>query len=176
MDQKTIAIVVIVVVIVAVIGVAAYWMLSSGGTGEPEPTPTPTATPTGIEGANSLEFTVDITGGTAEGTTNYYAKNIGTDDLMIRVECEYGEMTLTYIVNGALQKAWADEGTGWVDLSDTFSDQWALWQPTYQVYEDELGTWTEGEWTYTADDGSEVRIYNITVNPSLEDSLFEVET
>lgn len=174
MDQKTIAIVVIAVVIVAVIGVGAYWMLSIGGTGEPEPTPTPT--PTGIEGASSLQFSVDITGGASEGTTNYYAKNIGTDDMMVRVECEYGEMTLIYIVNGAQQKAWADEGSGWVDLSDTFKDQWDLWAPTYQVYEDELGTWTEGEWTYTADDGSEVRIYDITVNPSLADSLFEAET
>jgi hypothetical protein len=163
MDQKTMAIVVIAVVIVAVIGVAAYWMLSGGGTGEPEPTPV------GIEGATSLQFTVDITGGVSEGTTHYYAKNIGTDNMMLRVECEYGEISLIYIVNGAQQKAWADEGTGWVDLSDTFNEQW-------DICEDELGTWTEGEWTYTADDGSGVRIYDIIVDPSLEDSYFEVAT
>jgi hypothetical protein len=174
MDQKTMAIVVIAVVIVAVIGVAAYWILSSGETGEPEPTPTPT--PAGIEGASSLQYSVDITGGVSEGSYIFYGKNIGTDDLMIRVECAYGEMTLIYIVNGAEQKAWADEGAGWVDLSDTFSDQWDAWQPTWQVYTDELATWTEGEWTYTDAEGAEVRIYDITVNPSLEDSLFAAET
>jgi hypothetical protein len=174
MDQKTIAIVVIAVVIVAVIGVAAYWILSSGETEEPEPTPTPT--PAGIEGASSLQYSVEITGGASAGSYVFYAKNIGTDDMMIRVECPLGEMDFVYIVNGAEQKAWKDEGAGWEDLSDTFSTEWDLWQPTFQAYTDNLATWTEGEWTYTDAEGAEVRIYDITVNPSLEDSLFEVET
>jgi hypothetical protein len=174
MDQKTIAIVVIAVVIVAVIGVGAYWMLSSGGTGEPEPTPTPT--PTGIEGASSLQYSVDITGGAAAGSYNFYAKNIGTDDLMIRVECPLDGTQFVYIVNGAEQKAWKDEGSGWVDLSATFSDEWNLWEPTWQGYTDNLATWTSGDWTYTAADGATVTISDITVNPSLADSLFEAET
>jgi len=171
MDQKTLAIVVIAIVVVAVVGVGAYWYLSNAGEGDGnEPTPTPT--PTGVADATSLQFTVDITGGASEGTTNYYAKNIGTDNMMVRVECEYGGMTLTYIVNGAEQKAWADEGTGWVDLSDTFKDQWDLWAPTYQTYADQLGTWTAGDWTYTDGDAS-VTISNIMVNPTLADSLFQ---
>jgi hypothetical protein len=174
MNQKTIAIVVIAVVIVAVIGVTAYWMFTSGGTGEPEPTPTPT--PTGIEGASSLQFSVEITGGESAGTYKYYAKNIGTDDVMIRVEIPLEGMDdLVYIVNGAQEKAWANEGAGWVDLSDTFSDQWDAWKATWDGYTDELATWTAGEWTYNQD-GSTVTITDIIVNPSLEDSLFEVET
>jgi len=170
MDQKTMAIVVIAIVIVAVIGVAAYWMLS-GGTGEPEPTPTPAP---GIEGATSLQYTVEITGGESAGTYKYYAKNIGTDDMMIRIEIPMGETDLVYIVNGAQQKAWANEGTGWTDLSDAFADQWDLWKATWDVYTDNLATWTEGDHTYT-EDGSTVTITSITVNPSLEDSLFEAE-
>ncbi len=171
MDQKTLAIVVIAIVVVAVVGVGAYWFLSNPGeNGGNEPTPTPT--PTGAADATSLQFTVDITGGASEGTTNYYAKNIGTDDMMVRVECEYGEMTLTYIVNGVQQKAWSDEGSGWVDLSDTFKDQWDLWAPTYQTYADQLATWTSGDWTYTDGDAS-VTITSIMVNPTLADSLFQ---
>ena len=172
MNQKTIAVVVIAVVVVAVISYAGYWMLSSEGTGEPEPTPTPT----GIEGASSLQLTIEITGGDAAGTYEYMAKNIGTDDMSIRVEIPIGEMDLVYIVNGALQKAWANEGSGWVDLSDAFTDQWDAWKATWDVYTSELTTWTEGDWTYTDTDGSTVKIANIQVNPSLEDSLFEVTT
>jgi len=171
MNQKTIAIVVIAVVIVAVIGVAAYWMLGTGGTGEPEPTPT--ATPTGIEGASSLEFTIEITGGDAAGTYNYKAKNLGTDDIMIRIDIPMEGMQLGYIVNGVQDKAWANEGSGWV-LSDSFSDQLDLWKATWDGYTTNLATWTSGDWTYTDTDGSTVTITDITVNPTLEDSLFEV--
>ena len=174
MNQKTIAVVVIAVVVVAVIAGTAYWMLSSGSPGEPEPTPTPT--PAGIAGASSLQFTVEITGGDAAGTYKYMAKNIGTDDMSIRVEIPIGEMDLMYIVNGALQKAWANEGSGWVDLSDAFTAQWDAWKATWDVYTGELATWTAGDWTYTDTDGSTVKIANIQVNPSLEDSLFEVTT
>ena len=169
MDQKTMAIVVIVVVIVAVIGGAAYWALSSGGGngggdngGEP----------TGVEGATSLQFTVEVSGGDAAGTYKFYGKHLGTSDMMIRVEIPLGEMDFIYIVNGAEQKAWATEGAGWVDLSDTFSEQWDSWDATWQGYTDNLSSWTSGDWTYTAN-GATVTISEITVNPSLADSLFE---
>ena len=171
MDQKTMAIVVIVIVIVAVVGVGAYWALTSGGgNGGDE-------TPTGVADATSLQYSVEITGGESEGTYNFYAKNIGTDDMMIRIEIPLGDdMEFTYIVNGAEQKAWSNEGSGWVDLSDTFSDQWDLWDPTWQAYTDNLASWTSGDWTYTDTDGSTVTITGITVNPSLADSLFQAET
>lgn len=172
MNQKTVAIVVIAIILIAVIGVAAYWFLGGGGAGEPEPTPTP-----GIEDATSLQYSVEITGGEAEGTYNYMAKNIGTDDMMIRVEIPIEGMDdLVYIVNGAQQKAWANEGTGWQDISDTFSDQWAAWKSTWDGYTGNLADWTSGEKTYTDPaDGSMVRIFDIVVNPSLADSLFEAE-
>jgi len=174
MDQKTIAIAVILIVVVAVISVGAYWVLSNpgenGGNGA-----TPTPTPTGAADATSLQYTVEITGGDSAGTYNYYAKNIGTSNMMIRVEIPLGEMNFTYIVNGAEQKAWANEGSGWVDLSATFSDQWDLWKPTWQVYTDQLANWTSGDWTYTEGD-STFAIKDITVNPTLDDSLFQVAT
>lgn len=164
MNQKTLAIAVIAIVVVAVIAVGAYWALQAH------------EKPTGIEGATSLTFSLDITGGEKEGTYTYMAKNIGTSDMMIRVEIPLGGIEVVYIVNGAQQKAWANEGSGWVDLSDTFSDQWDVWDETWHGYTDKLSTWTAGDWTYTDTDGSTVKIYDITVNPSLEDSLFEAET
>ncbi|KON31842.1 hypothetical protein AC478_02060 [miscellaneous Crenarchaeota group-1 archaeon SG8-32-3] len=170
MDQKTIAIVVIAVVIVAVIGGAAYWMLGTGTT-EPEPTPTPT--PVGIEGASSLEFVVSATEGESAGTAKYYAKNIGTDDMMIRIEFVMDPENLIYIVNGATEESWGYEGGAWVDYSDTYADQWAMWEPVYQAYVDQLSTWTSGDWTYTDSGGATVTISYITVNPTLEDSFFE---
>ncbi|TRO55075.1 hypothetical protein E2P63_00100 [Candidatus Bathyarchaeota archaeon] len=170
MDQKTIAIVVIAVVVVAVIGVAAYYMWGTGPT-EPEPTPTPT--PTGVEGASSLEFTVEITGGASAGTYNYKAKNLGTEDIMIRIDIPMEGMELGYIVNGAQQKAWANEGSGWV-LSASFSEQLDLWKATWDGYTGELATWTSGDWTYTGTEGETIKITSITVNPTLADSLFEV--
>jgi len=163
MNQKTIAIVAIVIVAVAVIGVVAYWAL----TRPPSETP-----PTGIADATSLKFNVDIIGGNANGTYRYMSKNIGTSDMMIRVEIPTPGVELVYIVNGAQQKAWSYEGAGWNDLSSTFSTQWDAWESTYSGYTDRLTTWTSGDWTYTGDDGSSVRVYDITVNPTLDDSLF----
>lgn len=167
MDQKTIAILVIVVVIVAVIGGVAYWALSSGGGGGNNG-----GEPTGVEGANSLQFTVEVSGGETAGAYKFYGKNLGTSDMMIRVEIPLGEMEFIYIVNGVEQKAWANEGTGWVDLSASFSEQWDSWGATWQGYTDNLSSWTSGDWTYTAN-GATVTISDITVNPSLADSLFE---
>ena len=53
---------------------------------------------------------------------------------MIRLDIPLGDMNFTYIVNGAEQKAWANEGSGWTDLSSTYQDQYDVWQPTYQGY------------------------------------------
>jgi hypothetical protein len=169
MDQKTIAIVVIAVVIVAVIGAAAYYMWGTGTT-EPEPTPTPTP---GIGEATSLEFVVSATEGESAGTAKYYAKNIGADDMMIRIEFVMDPENLIYIVNGATEEAWGYEGGAWVDYSDTFADQWAMWETTYQAYVDQLSTWTSGDWSYTDSGGATVTISYITVNPTLEDSFFD---
>jgi hypothetical protein len=173
MDQKTIAIAVIVIVVIAVVGVGAYWVLSNPGeNGGNEPTPTPTATPTGVADATSLEYSVEITGGDSAGSYDFYAKNIGTNDLMIRLDIPLGDMNFTYIVNGAEQKAWANEGSGWVDLSSTYQDQYDLWQPTYEGYVDQLASWTSGDYTYTSGD-STITISGIMLNPTLPDSLFQ---
>jgi hypothetical protein len=168
---STLVIAVIVVVVVVVVGVGAYLLMSgTGGNGGATPTPTPTAPD--VEGATSLQFSVDVTSGDTSYTNIYMAKNIGTSDMMIRIEMSNGYNAID-IVNAAEQKVWEYTDGQWTDLSDAFSDQWASWSSTWSGYKNTLADWTgTGEWTYT-ENGSTVRIYDISVNPTLADSLFQ---
>jgi hypothetical protein len=177
MNKKGISLVVvgIVVVAVVVVGVVAYWAMTNTGGGNGGNGGNGGEDVYTVENATSLQFTVTATEGTSMGTVVYSAKNIGTSDMMIRVDIEMEELTISYIVNGAQQKAWANEGSGWV-LYDAFLDQWDAWDSTWQGYTDNLSGWTAGEWTYTDADGYTVTVSDIAVNPSLEDSFFEAET
>jgi FlaG/FlaF family flagellin (archaellin) len=169
MNQKTLVIAVIIVVAVVAVGVGVYLAtLGGGGGGGGGTTPN-------IAGATSLQFSIDLTsGGSSLGTYTYMAKNIGTSSMMIRVEITSADGDLIYIVNGAQQKAWGYASGEWMDLSDTFSDQWNSWNSTWVGYRDSLVGWAGvGDWTYTAPNGDSVRVYDIAVNPSLADSLFE---
>jgi hypothetical protein len=151
--------------------------------GEATPTPTPTAKPTSsgggtnVAGASSLQFTATMTNssGGSEGTYTYSAKNAGTSNLMIRIE--YSDPSgdnFIYIVNGALQQAWVETGGQWTDLSSAFSSQWSTWNTAFTGYTGSLASWSGvGDYSYSSPSGETVRIYNISVNPSLADSLFE---
>jgi hypothetical protein len=166
-SRKTL-IAVIVIVAIAAVAVGVYLATQSGGGGGGGAT-------TGVAGASSLQFSISVTqGGVSQGTYKYMAKNIGTSSMMIRVEITSADGDLIYIVNGAQQKAWGYSGGEWIDLSDTFSDQWDAWNSTWAGYKESLFDWTgTGDWTYTDPDGNSVRVYDIAVNPSLADSLFE---
>ncbi len=177
MNQKgisTLVIAVIVVVVVAVAGVGVYLYMSGSGGNGGGATPTPTASAPDVEGASSLQFKVEVTSEGSSYTNTYIAKNIGTSDMMIRIEIESADGDFGYILNGAEEKAWTYEEGEWTDISDMFSDQWSLWSATYEGYQTSLADWTgTGEWTYTDTDGSSVRIYDISVNPTLADTLFQ---
>ena len=165
-SRKTlIAVIVIAIIAIAAVAAGVYLATQSGGGG---------GGTTGVTGASSLQFSVDVTGGSSQGTYKYMAKNIGTSSMMIRVEITSADGDVIYIVNGAQQKAWGYSGGEWIDLSDTFSDQWDAWNSTWAGYKGSLVDWTgTGDWTYTDPDGNSVRVYDIAVNPSLADSLFE---
>jgi hypothetical protein len=174
-SRKTL-IAVIVIAIIAIAAVAAGVYLatqSGGGGGGGGGGGSGGGGTTGVTGASSLQFTVDVTGGSSQGTYKYMAKNIGTSNMMIRIEITSSSGNLVYIVNGAQQKAWAYQNNEWADLSSTFSDQWSAWNSTWTGYKEDLVSWTgTGDWTYSAPDGSTIRIHEISVNPSLADSLF----
>lgn len=169
---STIVIAVIVVIVVVVVGVGVYLAMSgTGGNGGPTPTPTPAPS---VEGATSLQFSVEVTSeGTSWGTNTYMAKNIGASSMMIRIEMESTEGDMVYILNGAEQKAWAYMAGEWTDISSTFSTEWDSWHTMVSGYQTSLADWTgTGEYTYT-EEGTTVRIFGISVNPTLADSLFQ---
>lgn len=153
---------------------------SSGATSTPAPSATATSSGTAanIAGATSLQFTTSITNssGASLGSYTYYAKNAGTSNMMIRIEFTdpSSGSSFVYIVNGALQQAWMETGGQWTDLSSAFTSEWNSWDSTFASYKNSLTDWSGiGDWTYTSPTGETVRISNISVNPSLPDSLFE---
>jgi hypothetical protein len=168
MNQKTLVIAVVAVVVIAVV-VAGVYLATRGGGGGPTPTPTPTATPT-VADASSLQYSVEITGGETAGTYTFKAKNIGESNMMIRVDISSGGVELSYVVNGAQQKSWMYMDGTWTE--STFATDWDDWSATMTDYKESLADWSgTGEYTYTVGDTT-VRIYGITVNPTLADSLF----
>ncbi len=167
MNQKTLAIVIVAVLAVSVVAVAAYFTLSNTNGTNNENT-------TNIEGANSLQFSVNIIeDGESEGTFTYSAKNMNSPNLMLRVEIITTEGDIIYIINGVKQEAWGNIFGIWADLSDEFSSEWDSWNLTMDGYAESLLGWSgEGDWTFM-EDGATITVYDISVNPLLADSLFE---
>ena len=161
MNKKTIYIIVAVLVVVIVVGAAGVMLLNGNG-GEPTPTPTPAV---GVADATSLQFSVED----SSGNYTYAAKNIGTN-ITLRLEI-LGADNFVYILNGTEQKAWSNVTGTWAEEQD-FNANWDMWIPVWQGYVDNLENWTgTGDYTYTAD-GTSVKISDISVNPTLADSLF----
>ena len=129
MKQKgisTLVIAVIIVVVIAVIGVGVYLAMSgpagnggngsnggNGGNGDTSPD---------IAGASSLQYSVEVTDGGSSYVNNYMAKNIGTSNMMLRIEIESEGGDIIYILNSADQKAWSYMAGEWLDISSAFSD------------------------------------------------------
>ena len=75
-----------------------------------------------------------------------------------------------YIVNGQLQKSWEYSDGTWTDLSAVYSLQFSTWNTLWHGYVTSLAAWSgSGDYTYVAASGHSVRIYNISVNPTLAD-------
>ncbi len=193
-SRKTLIAVIVIVVVIAALAVGIY-LATRSGVGGPSPsvtatptssagvtpTPTPTATSSGtgvnVAGASSLQFTVSMTdsSGASLGSYTYSAKNAGTSNMMIRIEFTdpSSGSSFVYIVNGALQQAWMESGGQWTDLTSSFTSEWSNWDSTFRDYQNNLADWSGlGEWSYTVN-GETIRIHDISVNPSLPDSLFE---
>jgi hypothetical protein len=188
MNKKGISklvIVVIIVVAVLVVGVVAYLGMSggggdngtgdNGGNGGGGNGGGNGGTTTDVAGASSLQFSVSFTeAGVGTDVSTYRVKNAGTSSVMMRIDTALatGE-DFIYIINGAQQKVWIYGDGEWMDLSVNYDTYWAQWSTTWEGYRDSLSDWTGlGDWSYT-EGGATIRIYDIDVNPSLADSLFE---
>lgn len=191
-SKKTLIAVVLLVVLVVAVVAGVYLATRGNGTtnSSTTPTPTPSSNPSvtsnpstsvigtdqNIAGASSLQFTVSVTNssGQSQGSYTYYAKNAGTTSQMIRIEwIDPSGANFVYIVNGALQQVWVESEGQWTDLSSAFASQSSSWNDAFVGYKDDLAGWSGiGDWSYTDPTGNTVRITNVSVNPSLPDSLF----
>lgn len=142
----------------------------------------PTTQPTNIEKAQSLQFTVTYTtvgmAGQEMYTYTFSMKNIGSANMMMRIEGRFFEtqafFNKTYILNEAPQKAWVYELGQWTDVSDQFSVQWTTWNNTWQGYREKLLAWNGlDDLYYNVPSGDIVHIYDVLVNPDLTTSLFQ---
>jgi hypothetical protein len=188
--KKLITAIAIVVLVVAIIA-GAYLATRGNGNTNPSatPTPTPTSNPSAttnpstsgvganIAGATSLQFTVAVTNssGGSLGSYTYSVKNAGTSDQMVRIEfTDPSSGNLVYIVNSASQQVWVETNGQWTDLSSTYASQYSSWNSAFLGYKNNLTSWSGvGDWTYTDPNGDTVKITNVSVNPSLSDSLFQ---
>jgi hypothetical protein len=182
--------IVILLIIVLIVGIYIATMNNAGNNNGNTPTATPTTGPSSsssptagptetgsnVAGASSLQYTVEITdsSGGSLGSYTYYAKNAGTSNLMLRIESTGAQGgDFIYIINGAQQKAWLYSGGQWTDLSSAFQSTWDTWNQQFTGYIDTLGAWSgTGNYIYADPNGDSIKITNISVNPSLPDSLF----
>jgi hypothetical protein len=190
-SRKTLLILLALLLIVIII-VGVFIAMGGLGNNNPATTPTPTPgtspTPTSgtsstpmpsvtgadIAGANSLQYSVAVTSdGVSQGSYTYYGKNAGTANFMMRIDYTDGSGAQgAFIINGAQQKAWSLSDGEWTDVSAAYTLQYDTWNTLWQGYVNALGAWTGlGDYTYSAG-GDSVRIYGVSVNPSLPDSLF----
>jgi len=157
---------VVVIVVVAGVGVGAYVVVTRGG-GE------------GgggggggggldIGSATSLSFNVTAS---SYGLTNvtFQAKNIGSSNLMLRIEGTINGSTSGFIVNGVQQKVWSESDGTWTEVPGGYSYLSGVWDPIFQGFRTSLLSVTVDHWE--SPDGT-VTISNIST-AELSDSLFQ---
>ena len=183
-----IAVVLVVVLVVAIVA-GVYLATRDNGNTNPSTSPTPTSNPSAtsnpstssvganVAGASSLQFTVSVTNssGGSVGSYTYYFKNAGTSSQMVRIDfTDPSSGSFVYIVNSATQPVLVKSGGQWTDLSSTYASQYNTWNSAFLGYKNSLTSWSgTGDWTYTDQNGDTVKITNISVNPTLSDSLFQ---
>ena len=165
-NRKTLIAIGVIIIMVVAIVVGVILATRGGGGG---------STSGNVAGASSLQFSADATFGGTSMTYTYSAKNIGTSNTMLRIAMTSSQGNFIYVINGAQEQAWMYENGAWNNLTDYFSTYWSQWNSTFTGLRDNLSYWSgSGDYTYTdQSSGYIIRIYNIAVNPSLADSLFE---
>jgi len=128
-----------------------------------------------VAGATSLQYSVEWSND-ATGDFTFMAKDIGTEDAKLKWEGTTDGVEEGTIINGELKSIWVLEDGAWVELDvpdfmwdDVWDDLWRM----FETHRTHLLEWTDGDWTYTDAAGNSVRIYDVQVDPTLADALFE---
>jgi hypothetical protein len=171
-----VAVVVVIIIVAAAAG--AYYFLGQNPAPSTNPTETPGAStePSSspdVAGASSLQYSVSLTeNGVVTASYTFYGKNAGTSDFAMRIDQTDENGEASFIFNAGTKEAWTYAAGEWLDISDYFDQQYAGFETLWAGYVDSLSAWAgTGDYSYTAA-GVTYRIYDISVNPALADSLF----
>jgi len=166
--STTVAIIGILVIVLVIAAIAAGAIILQNNDDATNDVPI-----NGVANATSIQFELEVTNGYTENSLCRY-KNIGTENIKMRLEGTLDNEEVGVILNGELQKIWELADGEWVEVevsNDTRSILFVEYTAGLALVTNELSEWTHGEHTFTAGN-FHYRIYNITVNPVLDDSLF----
>ncbi len=91
------------------------------------------------------------------------------------MDATIAETTVSYILSGSQHEGWYYVGGQWYSFSDfgfDFDEYWSEYHGDFETYTGYLADWTSGEWSDTFA-GVTYRIYDIQVNPTISDSVFQ---
>jgi hypothetical protein len=163
------ALVAMVVIIVAVLAAGAYALMNNGGGGK-------TVT---VADATSLQYYVDVTYNGTTTLAKFAGKNLGASDMILRVDLSGSGSNYDLILNGKDQTAWQTFDGNWTDVSTYYNDiMTSGCGMRWTTNVDALANWSgTGDCTYTDSAiATTFRIYNVAINPTLADSLFQHTT
>jgi len=172
MNSKMYILAAVLAIVVVVAGIAIYVFMGAGGDGNGNGNGNGEDVYT-MGNATSLQFNLNLTA--ADGTSGIYkfaGRNLGTADLALRVDIEGGGTVYSYVMFAGNQTAWSNETGTWAQ-SD-FTTNWTTWSTQFTGYVAHNEDWTTGDddITYT-DSGNSITVYDIVINPTLADSLFQ---
>jgi hypothetical protein len=156
------------------VGVVVYWAMTSGGGGGGGGAPD-------VAGATSLGFKVNATIGGVHEEYAFTAKNLGTSEVMLRVdEIDAQGNAFVYVFNQTAQTVWASASGQWNNVSSEFASYWdgansaIIGYTAFEGYKTQLATnWSgSGDYDYTSG-GDTFHIFDIILNPTVADSLFQ---
>lgn len=175
-----------VIIAIIVIGAAAGGYIALSGNGNEEGTSGDEEgsgdeesgeSGSGITSASSIEFKIDLeTPETGKSTTRYRARNLdATPDF--RIDTTMGGQEFSYILNGSEEKGWVYSNGKWTEFTEMpgfdWDTYWNQYHSSYEEYSNELAEgWTGGDYEWSSG-GYSYKLYDIEVNPSLSDSIFQ---
>ncbi len=134
-----------------------------------------------VANAASLQYNAEVKNvGWTRQVYTVSAKNVNAPNMMLRVEFSADTgANVTWILNHGTDTAWLEMYGNWTDISRDFANQWKSFVGENSRWTTDVGHLVN-DWSGTGDcnyvnstTGETVTVYNVTVNPTLADSLFQ---